>query len=328
MGILRIVAERIVYGIGLLVAVLVLNFFLIRMAPGDPVQFLIGEMGGASEQFIRDIRLSYGLDRPLLEQLGIYLWRAAQGDLGRSFYYNSPVLDLFMSRVGPTVLLIATATIVSLVAGTVLGVLSSRKPEGWFSAIVTVFSLVGYAAPVFWTGLLLVILFASVLPIFPVQGMRNLALQGNGLTIVLDIAHHLVLPALTLSIIYIAQYSRLARASMLEVLGSDYVRTARAKGVKESRVVFKHALRNAILPIITITGLHFGQLLSGAVLVETVFNWPGLGTLAYDSILRRDYPTILGLLFFAAIMVVVANVVTDLCYAWADPRIKTGRQAT
>jgi peptide/nickel transport system permease protein len=328
MGILRIVAERIVYGIGLLVAVLVLNFFLIRMAPGDPVQFLIGEMGGASEQFIRDIRLSYGLDRPLLEQLGIYLWRAAQGDLGRSFYYNSPVLDLFMSRVGPTVLLIATATIVSLVAGTVLGVLSSRKPEGWFSAIVTVFSLVGYAAPVFWTGLLLVILFASVLPMFPVQGMRNLALQGNGLTIVLDIAHHLVLPALTLSIIYIAQYSRLARASMLEVLGSDYVRTARAKGVKESRVVFKHALRNAILPTITITGLHFGQLLSGAVLVETVFNWPGLGTLAYDSILRRDYPTILGLLFFAAIMVVVANVVTDLCYAWADPRINTGRQTT
>jgi peptide/nickel transport system permease protein len=328
MGILRIVAERIAYGLGLLVAVLVLNFFLIRLAPGDPVQFLIGEMGGASEQFIRDIRLSYGLDRPLLEQLGIYLWRAAQGDLGRSFYYNSPVLDLFMSRVGPTILLIATATIVSLVAGTVLGVLSSRKPEGWFSAIVTVFSLVGYAAPVFWTGLLLVILFASVLPIFPVQGMRNLALQGNGLTIALDIAHHLVLPALTLSIIYIAQYSRLARASMLEVLGSDYVRTARAKGVTESRVVFKHALRNAILPIITITGLHFGQLLSGAVLVETVFNWPGLGTLAYDSILRRDYPTILGLLFFAAIMVVIANVLTDLCYAWADPRIKTGRQAT
>jgi peptide/nickel transport system permease protein len=328
MGILRIVAERIAYGIGLLVAVLVLNFFLIRLAPGDPVQFLIGEMGGASEQFIRDIRVSYGLDRPLLEQLGIYLWRAAQGDLGRSFYYNSPVLDLFMSRVGPTILLIATATVVSLVAGTILGVLSSRKPEGWFSAIVTVFSLVGYAAPVFWTGLLLVILFASVLPIFPVQGMRNLALQGNGLTMALDIAHHLVLPALTLSIIYIAQYSRLARASMLEVLGSDYVRTARAKGVKESRVVFKHALRNAILPIITITGLHFGQLLSGAVLVETVFNWPGLGTLAYDSILRRDYPTILGLLFFAAIMVVVANVLTDLCYAWADPRIKTGRQAT
>jgi peptide/nickel transport system permease protein len=328
MGILRIVAERIAYGIGLLVAVLVLNFFLVRLAPGDPVQFLIGEMGGASEEFIRDIRLSYGLDRPLLEQLGIYLWRAAQGDLGRSFYYNSPVLDLFMSRVGPTILLIATATVVSLVAGTILGVLSSRKPEGWFSAIVTVFSLIGYAAPVFWTGLLLVILFASVLPIFPVQGMRNLALQGNGLIIALDIAHHLVLPALTLSIIYIAQYSRLARASMLEVLGSDYVRTARAKGVKETRVVFKHALRNAILPIITITGLHFGQLLSGAVLVETVFNWPGLGTLAYDSILRRDYPTILGLLFFAAIMVVVANVLTDLCYAWADPRIKTGRQAT
>jgi len=328
MRILRIVAERLAYGIGLLVAVLVLNFFLIRLAPGDPIQFLIGEMGGASEEFVRDIRKGYGLDRPLIEQLGIYLAKAAQGDLGRSFYYNSPVLDLFINRAGPTILLIATATVVSLFAGTVLGVLSSRRPDGLFSTVVTVFSLIGYAAPVFWTGLLLVILFASYLPIFPVQGMRNLALQGNAITIALDIAHHLVLPALTLSIIYMAQYSRLARASMLEVLGSDYVRTARAKGVSERGVVFKHALRNAILPIITITGLHFGQLLSGAVLVEAVFNWPGLGSLAYDSILRRDYPTILGLLFFAAIMVVIANVATDLCYAWADPRIKTGRQAT
>jgi len=328
MRIIGIVAERLAYGVGLLVAVLVLNFFLIRLAPGDPVQFLIGEMGGASEEFIRDIRLSYGLDRPLFEQLGIYLSRAARGDLGRSYYYNAPVLELFMSRAGPTVLLIATATLISLVAGTVLGVQSSRKPGGLFSAIVTVFSLIGYAAPVFWTGLLLVILFASYMPIFPVQGMRNLSLQGSGYLVALDIGHHLVLPALTLSIIYMAQYSRLARASMLEVLGSDYVRTARAKGVSETNVVFKHALRNAILPIITITGLHFGQLLSGAVLVEAVFNWPGLGTLAYDSILRRDYPTILGLLFFAAIMVVIANVLTDLCYAWADPRIKTGRQAT
>jgi peptide/nickel transport system permease protein len=328
MRVASIVAERIAYGIGLLVAVLVLNFFLIRLAPGDPVQFLIGEMGGASEQFVREIRASYGLDRPLLEQLWIYLSKAALGDLGRSFYFNAPVLDLFMSRAGPTILLIGTATVVSLFAGTILGVLSSRKPDGLFSAVASVFSLIGYAAPVFWTGLLLVILFASYLPIFPVQGMRNLALQGNGLTIALDVAHHLVLPALTLSIVYMAQYCRLARASMLEVLGSDYVRTARAKGVSETNVVFKHALRNAILPIITITGLHFGQLLSGAVLVEAVFNWPGLGTLAYDSILRRDYPTILGLLFFAAIMVVIANVLTDLCYAWADPRIKTGRQSS
>lgn len=328
MRLLGLVTERFVYGAGLLFAVLVLNFFLIRLAPGDPVQFLIGEMGGASEQFIRDVRQSYGLDRPLIEQLGLYLAKAARGDLGHSLYYNSPVLDLFLDRAGPTILLIATATVLSLFAGTTLGVLASRNPNGMFSAVVTVLSLVGYSAPVFWTALLLVMIFAAAIPILPVQGMVDLTATGNGFARALDIAHHLVLPAVSLSIIYMAQYSRLTRASMLEVLGSDYVRTARAKGVSEFMVVFKHALRNALLPVITITGLHFGNLLSGAILVETVFNWPGLGTLAYNSILRRDYPTILGLLFFSAIMVVVANIVTDLCYAWADPRIKTGRRAS
>lgn len=328
MRLLGIVTERFVYGMGLLFAVLVLNFFLIRLAPGDPVQFLIGEMGGASEQFIRDVRQSYGLDRPLIEQLGVYLAKAARGDLGHSLYYNSPVLDLFLDRAGPTILLIATATVLSLFAGTTLGVLASRNPNGMFSAVVTVLSLVGYSAPVFWTALLLVMIFAAAIPILPVQGMVDLTAASNGFERALDIAHHLVLPAVSLSIIYMAQYSRLTRASMLEVLGSDYVRSARAKGVSEFMVVFKHALRNALLPVITITGLHFGNLLSGAILVETVFNWPGLGTLAYNSILRRDYPTILGLLFFSAIMVVVANIVTDLCYAWADPRIKTGRRAS
>ena len=324
MRLLAVVLQRLAYGAGLLVAVLVLNFLLIRLAPGDPVQFLIGEMGGASEQFIREIRAAYGLDRPVIEQLWIYLTRAAHGDLGRSYYYNAPVIDLFLARVWPTVLLIGVATLLALVVGTTLGVLAARKPDGALSAVVTILSLVGYAAPVFWTGLLLVILFASVMPILPVQGMRNLSLQGSTVAHALDVARHLVLPAVTLAIVYMAQYSRLTRASMMEVLGADYIRTARAKGVREFSVVFRHALRNAILPVITITGLHFGQLLSGAVLVETIFNWPGLGTLAYDSILRRDYPTILGLLFFAAIMVVVANILTDLCNAWADPRIKTG----
>jgi peptide/nickel transport system permease protein len=324
MRVLKVFAERLAYGVGLLFAVLALNFILINLAPGDPVQFLVGEAGGASDEFVRDIRKAYGLDRPLHERLGIYLLKAAQGDLGRSYYFNQPVFGLFLDRAGPTVLLIATATVFALFIGTTLGVLAARKPDGLFSAVVTVLGLVGYAAPAFWTGLMLLIVFASMIPIFPVQGMRTLMLDGGGFARALDVAHHLVLPALTLSLIYIAQYSRLARASMLEVLSADYVRTARAKGVSEFKVVFKHALRNAILPIITVTGLHFGSLLSGAVLVETVFNWPGLGTLAHESILRRDYPTIMGLLFFSAIMVVVANIVTDLCYAWADPRIKKG----
>jgi peptide/nickel transport system permease protein len=202
-------------------------------------------------------------------------------------------------------------------------VLASRKPDSLRSAAVTVLSLVGYSMPVFWTGILLVILFGKVWPIMPIAGMRDVRSFGaTGWANALDIAHHLVLPALTLGIIYLAQYSRLARTSMLEVLGSDYIRTARAKGLSDAVVTFKHALRNAMMPIVTVAGLQFGNLISGAVLVETVFSWPGLGTLALDAILGRDYPTLLGVLTFSALLVIVANLLTDLSYRWIDPRLR------
>jgi peptide/nickel transport system permease protein len=203
-------------------------------------------------------------------------------------------------------------------------VLASRRPNGWFSQSLTVLSVVGYAAPVFWTGIMLIIVFAAWLPLFPVSGMDDIANAGNGwFAYALDVAHHLVLPVATLSIIYVAQYSNLARASMLDVLGADYIRTARAKGLSEGSVYFKHALKNAILPVVTVAGLQFGNLLAGAILVETVFNWPGLGRLAFESILRRDHPTILGILFCSACMVIAANLLTDLVYRAIDPRIRT-----
>ena len=177
--------------------------------------------------------------------------------------------------------------------------------------------------PVLWTGILLVILFYKVWHIMPNAGKRDVRQYGvTGWPMVLDILHHLVLPALTLMIIYIAQYSRLSRSAMLEVLGSDYIRTARAKGLSEWVVTFKHALRNALMPIVTIAGLQFGNLISGAVLVETVFSWPGLGTLALEAILGRDYPTLLGVLTFSAMLVIVANLLTDLSYRWIDPRLR------
>jgi peptide/nickel transport system permease protein len=170
---------------------------------------------------------------------------------------------------------------------------------------------------------MLIILFASVLPIFPVEGMQSVKLRDANLFVqMLDILHHLILPAFTLAIIYLAQYARLSRASMLEVLGSDYIRTAKAKGASERSILFKHALRTAELPILTVAGLQFGNLISGALLVETVFNWPGMGRLAFDSILRRDYPTIMGVLFFASAMVVIANILTDMSYRLADPRLR------
>lgn len=315
--------RRLFYGVLLMLGVVVLNFLLIRLAPGDPAVVIAGEMGGATEEMLDSIREDYGLNKPLPTQLAIYVGNVARGDLGESFFFNQPVTSLIAHRIGPTILLVITAQILSILIGVFLGVIAARKPNGPMSAFVSVFATIGYAVPVFWTGIMLIILFASVLPVFPVEGMQSVRLRDAGVLVrALDVLHHLVLPAFTLAIIYLAQYARLSRASMLDVLQSDYIRTARAKGASERSVLFHHALRNAALPILTVAGLQFGNLISGALLVETVFNWPGMGRLAFDSILRRDYPTILGVLFFASFMVVVANILTDLSYRLADPRLR------
>lgn len=324
MTVTLMVARRLLHAFLLILAVLVLNFLLIHIAPGDPADVIAGEMGGATEEMMADIRKTYGLDQPVYVQLGVYLTRALQGDLGQSFFYNAPVLNLVASRAGPTILLVATALLFAIFMGTMLGVLASHKPKGIISGLVTVVSVIGYSAPIFWTGMMLVILFAWVYPIFPIANMYDITRSGGFFGRVADILYHLVLPALTLGIVYLAQYARLTRASMLEILGSDYIRTARAKGVAEVKVYSHHALRNAILPVVTIAGLQFGSIISGAVLVETVFSWPGLGTLAFESILARDYPTILGILFFSSLLVIAANLITDLVYRLVDPRIRTG----
>ncbi len=319
---LTTVAKRLAYAVALIFAVLTINFTLIHAAPGDPALVIAGEMGGADQATLDQIRRTYGLDKPILQQYTTYIGRAAQGDLGQSYLYNKPVIELILQRLPATVLLIFTALLTAIVVGTAAGVWASRRPQSVGSGAVTVLSLVGYAMPTFWTGILLVILFGKVIPIMPIAGMRDVRIYGGWFVTTIDVLHHLVLPAFTLAIVYMAQYSRLSRASMLEVLGSDYIRTARAKGLSERLVVYKHALRNALMPIVTIAGLQFGNLVSGAVLVETVFSWPGLGTLAFDSILGRDYPTLLGVLFFSSVLVIVANLLTDLTYRWIDPRLR------
>ncbi|MGN6770891.1 MAG: ABC transporter permease [Rhizobiaceae bacterium] len=324
MGSTAYIARRLLYGVILLVGVLVLNFFLIHAAPGDPAETIAGVMGGATAKMLAEIRANYGLDKPLLTQLAIYLGHVAHGDLGMSYYFNQPVIELIAARVGPTILLVLAAQVFAITTGVAMGVFAARKPSGPLSAFITILSTIGYAAPVFWTGIMLIILFASIWPIFPVDGMTSARFAGGYFAYIGDVLYHLALPAFTLAIIFLAQYSRLSRASMIDVLGADYVRTARAKGLSETKVVFKHALRNAVLPIITVAGIQFGNLISGALLVESVFNWPGMGRLAFDSVLRRDYPTLLGILFFAALMVIVANLLTDLSYRFADPRIRTG----
>ena len=322
MGMLRYAASRLLQGLALVLAVVVLNFVLVHAAPGDPVETIAGASGGMSPELMAELRTQYGLDRPLPVQLGVYLGKVLRGDLGYSYFFNLPVTQMIAERVPATLLLVLSSVLLAFVVGTALGVLSSRRPNGLLSQFITVLSLVGFAAPVFWIGIMLVILLASVFPILPVAGMRSIDATGGGLADVLDVAHHLVLPTITLSLVYLAQYSRLARSSMLDVLGSDFIRTARAKGLAERVVLYKHALRNALLPVVTVLGLQFGNVLAGAILVETVFNWPGLGRLAFESVLRRDYPTILGVLLFSSVVVVVMNQLTDLCYRFIDPRIK------
>lgn len=320
---LRTVMRQLAQGLVLVLAVVVLNFLLLKAAPGDPVETIAGASGGMSEELKAELRASYGLDRPVLVQLGVYLGKVVQGDLGHSYYFNQPVSQMILERLPATLLLVLTAVLAAFLVGTTLGVLASRAPNSWLSQVITALSLAGFAAPIFWTGMMLIILFAFVLPIFPVSDMRDVTSDGKGWADVLDVAHHLVLPALTLALVYLAQYSRLSRAAMLDVLGSDYIRTARAKGLSDGVVLYKHALRNAVLPVVTVLGLQFGNVLAGAVLVETVFNWPGLGRLAFDSVLRRDYPTIMGVLLFSSMVVVVMNLLTDLCYRLIDPRIRT-----
>lgn len=327
MQLVSVILQRLFYAFVLLIAVIVFNYVLLSLVPGDIAETIAGESGGATAEVMEEIRRSYGLDRPFHEQLLSYIGRVLQGDLGKSFYFNVPVTDLILDRVGPTLLLVTTALLSAIFIGTLFGVIAAQRPNGLFSHFVTILALVGFAAPVFWTAFMLIVLFVAMLEIMPLSGFVDPTTPRGTFSWYLDVAHHLFLPALSLASIYLAAYSRLSRASMMDVLGSDYVRTARAKGLTERLVVYKHALRNAVIPVITIAGLQFSHIFSGAVVIETVFTWPGLGTLALESILRADTPTIMGILFFSAFVVIVFNLLTDLAYRLVDPRIRSARTA-
>lgn len=321
MQLLQTFAIRAGYAVILLMAVLVLNFSMMHLAPGDVADTISQSMGGADEEVLDQIRADYGLDQPFLIQLGRYMGNVLRFDLGFSFFYNTPVTELILQRLPATLLLVFTAQILALLIGVVMGVVSARNPNGIVSHMVTVMALFGYAAPVFWTGILLLIAFSLKIQLFPVAGMIDVTLEGGFWVRALDVARHMVLPVITLGSIFLALYSRLARATMMETLGSDYVRTAKAKGLSPRDVVYKHALKNSLSPVITLAGLQFSAVISGAVLVEAVFSWPGLGTLAFQSIIARDTPTILGILFFSALVVIVGNLLTDLALRLIDPRV-------
>ncbi len=315
-------ARRLVQGVATLLIIAVVNFVLIRMAPGDPAMVMAGEAGAGDELFLQQLRERFDLDRPMPAQLASYLGHLLRGDLGDSYRQQQPVLDLILERLPATLALTGSALVLSLLAGVSLGVWASARVGTWKDSAVSALATLFYATPLYWLALLAVLVFALWLPWLPPYGQQTVGAGYTGLAHWLDVAHHLVLPTLVLAMFYMAIYARMTRAAMLEVASQDFVRVARAKGLSPGRIQRAHVLRNALLPVVTMAGLQAGAMVGGAVLIETVFAWPGIGRLLYDSLAQRDYSLLLGTFLFTAALAVAFNVITDLVYTLVDPRIE------
>ena len=323
MKILEFTFQRLIKAAVVIIGVVILNFLLIHMAPGDPASVLAGEAGAGDEKFIAQLRAQFGLDQPLYWQLWTYLKGVLAGDLGYSYRNQVPVSTLILDRLPATLLLTGCAFLFSLILGIALGVIAAYRRGSLTDSAVMTGALVFYATPLFWVALMSVLIFSINLDWLPPFDMETIGAGYTGWERFLDIAHHLVLPTVTLGLFFTAVYTRLTRASMLEVMGLDFVKTARAKGVPKARIIRRHVLRNAILPIFTFASMQAGQLVGGAVLTETVFAWPGIGRLMFDALMQRDYPVLLGVFLVTAMVVVIVNLVTDLLYRVVDPRIET-----
>ncbi|MDQ3897185.1 MAG: ABC transporter permease [Actinomycetota bacterium] len=316
----RYVVRRLLQVVPAVASILVVTFLVVHAAPGDPVVAVAGEGGDA--QYYAFMREKFGLDRPLPEQFTTYAGNVLRGDLGVSFVQGQSVADLIAERVPATLLLMGSALVVSTFGGIALGALAARRPFGPFDLAVSTTALIGYALPVFWLAQLAMLTIAFRTGWFPVQGMTTARADYTGLAHYTDIARHLVLPSLVLAASEVALITRVARTGILAEMSSDYIRVAEAKGLSPTGALVHHALRNALLPVVTIVGTRIGFLLSGAVLVETVFGWPGLGRLVLSAAQTRDHPVLLGMVLLAAFSLVLANLVTDLVYARVDPRIR------
>lgn len=318
----RYVFKRLVQAVPIVLAIVVLNFFLLQLAEGDAVDVLAGEAGSATPEYMAELREKFGLDQPLIVQLGVYLKNVVTLDLGYSFRHEMPVSELVLDRFVPTLLLMTSTILLAVGFGIVLGLVAATGLNTWRDTAISIFALITYATPLFWVGLMLIVVFSLNLGWFPTSGMENFAMFYDGWDRVVDIAHHLVLPTITLSLFYLALYTRLMRASMLEQAGQDYVTTARAKGLTERRIVFVHVLRNALLPVVTMAGVQVGALIGGSVIVESVFAWPGLGMLAFEALFARDLNLLLGIFLLSAVLVVAVNLIVDIIYSTLDPRIE------
>lgn len=312
------ILKRLLETIPLIFGIIVITFLIIHMAPGDPTYLLVGE-GAVTEEYIQKVREDFGIDKPIYVQLITYIRKVFSGQLGYSFINRQPVLNLIISRIPNTLLLMCTSSMISITIGIFLGITCARRAFSVVDNILSVLAVVWYSTPIFWLGLMLILIFAANLKLFPVQGMYYPGTEGTSK--IVDILWHLALPAITLSLAQLALISRITRTSMIEVLGKDFIVTARLKGLSERSVVYKHAFRNALLPVVTITGLQLGRILAGAVLTETVFAWPGLGRLMYESAVNRDYPVLMGMFIVVSAVIIIVNLITDVIYAFLDPRI-------
>ena len=321
MRIISLAAKRLAASLPTLLLILVGIFCLLQFAPGDTVDAMLAQMGGGDAAIAADLRRFYGLDLSVAEQLTRYLWRLVRLDLGFSAIYGKPVATVILERLPATLSLMGASLSFAFAAGMALGVIAARRVNRWPDTLISTLGLIFYATPSFWFGLMAIVLFSVHLQCLPAGGFGDVAMGYTGARRVLDIAWHLVLPTLTLGLIFLAIYLRIMRASMLEVLSLDFVRTARAKGLRETRIITRHVLRNALLPMVTLIGLQAGTMLGGAVVVESVFSLPGLGRLAYESVVQRDLNTLLGIVFVSALLVIAVNFLVDMLYARLDPRI-------
>ena len=303
---LQYLIKRLLSTIPVLIGISLLLFFMLRMLPGDPAQVLAGQM--ASQEDIELIRHQLGLDRSIHVQYAFFLSRLARFDLGRSARTQNPVTEEIWARLPNTMLLAVVAITLACLFGIPAGIISAVRPYTWLDYVVTSTAIFGISMPVFWLGLMLVVVFSIILQWLPAGGTGTW--------------RHVILPSFTLAAFVVAFIARMTRSSMIEVLSQDYTTTARSKGLKEQVVIIKHALKNALIPIITVIGLQFGMLLGGAVLTETVFAWPGVGRLIVDSITGRDYPMIQGAILVFGLLYILVNLVVDLLYAYVDPRIR------
>jgi peptide/nickel transport system permease protein len=324
MRILKLAGRRLAASIPTLVLILIGVFLLLQFAPGDTVDAMMAQMGGGDAATARELRRFYGLDLSIPMQLGNYLWRLIRFDLGFSSIYGKPVATVILERLPPTILLMTASLSFAFFFGLVFGVIAARSVNKWPDTVLSIAGLIFYATPSFWFGLMAIVVFSIYLQWLPAGGFEDIGAVQTGIWRTLDIARHLVLPTLTLGLIFLAIYLRIMRASMLEVLNLDFVRTARAKGLGETAVVVRHVLRNALLPMVTLIGLQAGTMLGGSVVVESVFALPGLGRLAYESVVQRDVNTLLGITFVSALLVIAVNFLVDLVYARLDPRITAG----